>query len=163
MLPIISLLIIANTINIGAYIGAMASSASLIIPQIPLNIFSIFFTIIIIIAIIKIPYKNYVRILKYLTLTFYIFNYCNNSRGQLVSNILCNFCSSFWVLCWFCYNACSYFWNHYFSLTKKNNLLLKKEIKSMRKDTAIGIGFAHLITWSIIITTAESLHDHGIT
>src|SRR4051812_37993889 len=33
----------------------------------------------------------------------------------------------------------------------------------MRKDTAIGIGFAHLITWSIIITTAGSLHDHGIT
>ena len=49
------------------------------------------------------------------------------------------------------------------NLTKKNNLLLKKEIKSMRKDTAIGIGFAHLITWSIIITTAGSLHDHGIT
>ena len=32
----------------------------------------------------------------------------------------------------------------------------------MRKDTAIGIGFAHLITWSIIITTPGSLHDHGI-
>ena len=33
----------------------------------------------------------------------------------------------------------------------------------MRKDTAIGIGFAHLITWSIIITTAGGLHDHCIT
>jgi len=79
----------------------------------------------------------------------------------------------------------SYFWNHYFSLSffwqtseeveeeisiqkineinKEKPYFTKKEIKSMRKDTAIGIGFAHLITWSIIITTAGSLPDHGIT
>jgi Mn2+/Fe2+ NRAMP family transporter len=43
VLPIISLLIIANTINIDADIGAMAASVSLIIPQITLNIFSIFY------------------------------------------------------------------------------------------------------------------------
>jgi Mn2+/Fe2+ NRAMP family transporter len=56
VLQVISLLIIANTINIGADIGAMAASVSLIIPQIPLNIFGIFFTILIIITIIRIPY-----------------------------------------------------------------------------------------------------------
>ena len=33
----------------------------------------------------------------------------------------------------------------------------------MTKDTAIGIGFAHLITWAIIITTAGSLHNHDVT
>jgi Mn2+/Fe2+ NRAMP family transporter len=39
----------------------------------------------------------------------------------------------------------------------------KKEIKSMRTDTMVGIGFAHFITWAIIITTAGSLHNNGIT
>ena len=39
----------------------------------------------------------------------------------------------------------------------------KKEIKSMGTDTMVGIGFAHLITWAIIITTAGSLHNNGIT
>jgi Mn2+/Fe2+ NRAMP family transporter len=42
-------------------------------PQIPLNIFNIFFTILIIITILKIAYKKYVRILKYLALAFYIY------------------------------------------------------------------------------------------
>ena len=39
----------------------------------------------------------------------------------------------------------------------------KKEIKSMGTDTMVGIGFAHFITWAIIITTAGSLHNNGIT
>ena len=69
VLPIISLLFVANTINIGADIGAMAASSSLLVPQVPLNIFSIFFTIFIIMTIILIPYKRYVKILKYLTLS----------------------------------------------------------------------------------------------
>jgi len=42
VLPLIFLLLIANTINIGADIGAMAASTNLMLPQIPLNIFSIF-------------------------------------------------------------------------------------------------------------------------
>ena len=69
VLPLIFLLLIANTINVGADIGAMAASASLMFPQISLNIFSIFFTAFIIIAIIMIPYKRYIKILKYLTLS----------------------------------------------------------------------------------------------
>jgi Mn2+/Fe2+ NRAMP family transporter len=48
-------------------------------------------------------------------------------------------------------------------INKEKLYATKKEIKFIRKDSAIGIGFAHLITWSIIITTAGSLHDHGIT
>jgi Mn2+/Fe2+ NRAMP family transporter len=33
----------------------------------------------------------------------------------------------------------------------------------MRQDTAIGMAFSQLIMWSIMITTAGSLHAHGIT
>ena len=39
----------------------------------------------------------------------------------------------------------------------------KKEIKSMREDTAIGMAFSQIIMWAIMITTAVSLHTHGIT
>jgi NRAMP (natural resistance-associated macrophage protein)-like metal ion transporter len=73
VLPLISLLLIANTINIGADIGAMAASTSLMLPQIPLNIFSIIFTIFILSAIILTPYKRYVKILKYLTLSLFTY------------------------------------------------------------------------------------------
>jgi Mn2+/Fe2+ NRAMP family transporter len=33
----------------------------------------------------------------------------------------------------------------------------------MRQDTAIGMAFSQLIMWSIMITTAGSLHAHGVT
>jgi Mn2+/Fe2+ NRAMP family transporter len=39
----------------------------------------------------------------------------------------------------------------------------KKEIKFMKIDIAAGIAFAELIAWTIMITTAGSLHSHGIT
>ena len=41
--------------------------------------------------------------------------------------------------------------------------ITKKEIKLMRIDIAVGIAFAELIVWAIVITTAGSLHSHGVT
>jgi Mn2+/Fe2+ NRAMP family transporter len=39
----------------------------------------------------------------------------------------------------------------------------KKEITLMRKDVAVGMGFSQVIMWFIIITTAGTLHVHGLT
>jgi len=46
---------------------------------------------------------------------------------------------------------------------KGNPEVTKKEIKLMRIDIAVGIAFAELIVWAIVITTAGSLHTHGVT
>src|SRR5690349_14002851 len=67
--PIISLLLVANTINIGADIGAMSASVKLVSPQLPIGVVTVLFTALIICAEIFIPYKKYVTILKYLTLS----------------------------------------------------------------------------------------------
>jgi Mn2+/Fe2+ NRAMP family transporter len=39
----------------------------------------------------------------------------------------------------------------------------KKEIMTMRKDVAVGMAFSQAIMWFIIMTTAGTLHIHGIT
>ena len=39
----------------------------------------------------------------------------------------------------------------------------KNEIKLMRVDIATGIGFSHFIMWAIILTTAGSLYENGVT
>jgi Mn2+/Fe2+ NRAMP family transporter len=39
----------------------------------------------------------------------------------------------------------------------------KKEFKLVKTDVGIGMFFSQLIMWSIIVTTAGSLHNHGIT
>jgi NRAMP (natural resistance-associated macrophage protein)-like metal ion transporter len=71
--PLVSLLLVANTINIGADIGAMAASVRLVFPQIPIIVITISFAAFILAAEILVPYEKYVRILKYLTLTLFAY------------------------------------------------------------------------------------------
>lgn len=67
--PISSLLIIANTINIGADLGAMSASIKIIFPSVPFVVTTVLFSAFIIIAEIFIPYDRYVKVLKYLVLS----------------------------------------------------------------------------------------------
>ena len=71
--PIVVMLLIANTINIGADIGAMAAAVRLIIPELPILLATLLFTIFILVAEVLIPYNKYVRILKYLSLTLFAY------------------------------------------------------------------------------------------
>ena len=186
VLPLISLLLIANTINVGADIGAMAASTSLMLPQIPLNIFSIIFTIFIISAIILIPYKRYVKILKYLTLSLFTYiitaiivggNWYQILIATLVPHIefTTDFATLLVAILGTTISPYLFFWQaseeveeevsekKIKEIGKGKPKVSKKEVKSMMIDTAVGIGFAHFITWAIIITTAGSLHNHGLT
>jgi len=73
VLPLTSLLLIANTINIGADIGAMAASVRLVFPQLPIIVSTLCFTIFIIASQILVPYNKYVKILKYLTISLFAY------------------------------------------------------------------------------------------
>jgi len=186
VLPIVFLLLIANTINIGADINAMAASVKLLIPQMPLYIASIVFTIFIISAIILIPYKKYVKILRYLALSLFAYVATaimvgGNSYEILLSSIIPHiefspeFAMMFVALIGTSISPYLSFWQtsqeveeeiskgKIKEIGKGNPRTTNKEIKSMRIDTLTGIGFSHFIVWSIIITTAGSLHAHGIT
>jgi NRAMP (natural resistance-associated macrophage protein)-like metal ion transporter len=186
VLPLVSLLLVANTINVGADIGAMAASANLMFPKISLNVFSIFFTAFIIIAIIMIPYKRYIKILKYLTLSLltYIVTALivgGNWYQILISTIVphieftADFATMLVAILGTTISPYLFFWqaseeaeeevaNHKIKeIGKGKPKVSKKDIRSMGRDTMVGIGFAHFITWAIIITTAGSLHNNGIT
>jgi NRAMP (natural resistance-associated macrophage protein)-like metal ion transporter len=65
--PMILLLIIANTINLGADIGAMAAAANLVLP-IGFSVFTLLFTVFILLLEIFTNYKVYSKILKWLAL-----------------------------------------------------------------------------------------------
>src|ERR1700709_851342 len=64
---VVGLVVIANTINIGADIGAMASAAALLIP-IPFVVLTLLFTATILVLEIFTNYKVYSKILKWLGL-----------------------------------------------------------------------------------------------
>ena len=63
----------AITLNIGADIQGMGAVAHLLIPQVPVFGFSIFFTAILIFVIIKYPYQKLAKVMKWLCLTLLLY------------------------------------------------------------------------------------------
>lgn len=184
--PIISLLLIANTINIGADIGAMSASVKLVFPYLPIVIVTILFTGLIICAEIFVPYRKYVTILKYLTLSLLAYMITAFIVGEnwtqiLVASIVphVEFTPSFTMLFVAIFGTTIspylFFWqasteaednvinNKIKNIGEGTPKINNKEIKIMRKDVAIGMAFSQIVMWFIIMTTAGTLHVHGIT
>jgi len=186
VLPIASLLLIANTINIGADIGAMGASIRLLIPQLPFLVPTLLFTGLILFAEIVIPYHKYVKILKYLTMSLFAYVITAMIVGGTFEELFIasvvphieftsEFAMMFVAILGTTISPYLFFWQT--SQEAEEDLdkkkikdidvgkpdIAKKELKVMRADVAIGMLFSQLIMWAIIVTTAGSLHTHGIT
>lgn len=184
--PLISLLAIANTINLGADLNAIGASANLIIPGIPIFFYTLFFTFFILITEIFVSYIRYVRILKYLTLSLLCYfitaiivggNWNQIILSTFTPNIEFNkeFIMMFVALCGTTLSPYLFFWQtseeaeedvvrkKIKEIGKGKPKISKQEIKAMRKDILVGMVFGVFIMWSIIVTSAGSLNLHGIT
>ena len=88
LIPLSGLVLIANTINIGADIAAMGAAVRLLVPQIPVFVTTIFFVLFIIgLEIVHPISKIYENSEVYYSLLIIIYYYCNNCWRQLESNI----------------------------------------------------------------------------
>src|SRR5215208_6963621 len=186
-------LLVANTINIGADIGAMAASVRLVFPQIPIIVITISFAASILAAEILVPYEKYVRILKYLTLS--LFTYVatalivgGNAVQIFLSSVIPHveftkeYAMMFVAIFGTTISPYLFFWQaseeseedvdkHKIKeiITDRNSSqnskpkVAQSEVKLMRVDIAAGIGFSHFIMWAIMLTTAGSLYENGVT
>lgn len=183
--PISSLLLIANTINIGADLGAMSASIKIIVPQIPFVVTSLLFSAIIIASEIFIPYDKYVKVLKYLVLSLFAYVITAIIVGGNLSQIFftiipkISFSSDFAVMfvavIGTTISPYLLFWqtseeaeedvakHKIKEIGKGKPKVSPKEIMSMKEDIGIGMFFSQIIMWSIIITSAGSLHFAGLT
>jgi len=180
---LVTLLFIANTINIGADIGAMAAAANLIIP-IDFAFLAIFFTALILILEIFTSYRVYANILKWLCLSLFaypitIFIIHAPWATILKSTFIPHFEFSFqflFVITGVLGTTISpymFFWqaSEEVEEEKSKNLIgwdSKPRIgrffmRNLRIDNFSGMLFSEIGTWSIIIVTATVLNMHGIT
>jgi NRAMP (natural resistance-associated macrophage protein)-like metal ion transporter len=186
VLPIAGLLLVINVVNIGADIGAMGSSVRLIFPQVPFVAVTLAFTALILGAEIIIPYRRYVSVLKYLTLS--LFAYIVTAAivggrldevvvGSLVPNVQlsADFAMMFVAVIGTTLSPYLFFWQASeeaeedvdkgkvteISSASETPKVSKKEIKSMKADVGIGMAFSQLIMWAIIVSTAGTLHLGG--
>lgn len=184
LVGVVLLVVIANTINIGADIGALASSSKLVF-NLPFGVYAIGFAILIVLLEIFISYKKYVKILKWLTLTLLAYPLTalivHEPWGRIIHatflpHIQLNFAFLFIVTAVFGTTITPYmfFWQSSGEVEEEisQHLLpekggtpksLKSFIRRVRIDTVIGMLFSEVGQWFIIITTATVLFSHGIT
>jgi NRAMP (natural resistance-associated macrophage protein)-like metal ion transporter len=183
--PISTLLIIANTINIGADLGAMSASVKIIFPDVPLVVITILFSAFIIIAEIFIPYEKYVKVLKYLVLSLFAYVLTAVIVGGNIDKILFTIIPSitfssdyavmFVAVIGTTISPYLLFWqtseeaeedvakHKIKEIGEGKPKVSPREIMLMKEDIGIGMFFSQFIMWSIIITSAGSLYFAGMT
>lgn len=187
MFPLAGLLLIANTVNIGADIGAMSASAKLLLPQAPMALVTIGFTAFILAAEILLPYRAYVRVLKYLSLALFAYLISaiivGGSWSELLESTLVptfqlspEFAVMFVAVLGTTISPYLFFWQASEEAEEKvtegvirevsgtdRPRLKRKEMRKMKADVVMGMAFSQAITWFVIVTAANTLHAHGET
>jgi len=180
---VVILLLIANTINIGADIGAMAEAARLIIP-LPFGILLLFFTASILILEIFTSYNVYSRILKWFALTLlsypitvFLINHPWETvlQATMIPHIEFSF-PFLMILTGLLGTTISpymFFWQASEEVEEEReaHLVRKNEyphitpafIRTMRIDTWVGMIASGIGAWAIILVASTVLHTHGIT
>jgi NRAMP (natural resistance-associated macrophage protein)-like metal ion transporter len=179
------ILFIANTVNIGANLGAMASAGQLVL-GIPFLYWLLFLTVMTVLLQVFVPYRVYSKFLKYLTFSLFayvvtVFVVKQNWSEIAVSTFVPNFTFSkeyllnIVAILGTTISPYLFFWeaseeveeeieHHKVGrLGKAAPVISAKDISKMRTDTVIGMFFSNLVMFFIIVTTASTLNANGIT
>jgi NRAMP (natural resistance-associated macrophage protein)-like metal ion transporter len=179
---IVALLLVANTINIGADLGAMAAALKLLVP-VPMPIAVAGFTIVSVLLEVFVRYSRYVSVLKWLTISLFAYVatvfIAGVPWGQAARGIflpLLHFNSGYLTVIVAVLGTTIspylFFWQAAEEVEKEDadaQPLIKApqqapaEFERIRWDTYIGMGFSNLVALAIVITTAATLHAHGVT
>jgi NRAMP (natural resistance-associated macrophage protein)-like metal ion transporter len=184
LLAIVTLVFVANAINIGADLSAMADAASLLFGGIAL-IYVIGFAAICVIGIIFVPYNVYVSVLKWLTLS--LFTYVGAVFAMQVDWVAAvlglfvphpswskEYFTTLVAILGTTISPYLFFWQAAQEAedvrVDKNRKPLTKAPRQafdafvrIRADTTIGMAFSNIIALAIIISTASALHQAGVT
>ena len=179
---VVGIVVLANTINIGADIGAMAAAAGLLIP-LPFAVLTLLFTAIILILEIFTSYRTYSKILKWLALSLLAYPitvaiieqpWQTIFYASIIPKVEFSFSFLFIIVGVFGTTISPYmfFWQTSQEVEEeKERRILKpagtdsllKHIKVMRIDNGIGMVISEFTTWCILVVAASTLHDKGIT
>jgi NRAMP (natural resistance-associated macrophage protein)-like metal ion transporter len=185
---IVALLLIANTINIAADIAAMGEALRLLLGG-SAHLYSVCFGVLCLVLQVHLSYETYVRYLKWLTLA--LLSYVavvftiNVHWGAVIRELV-------WPRLVFDHNTITiivavfgttispylFFWqaaqemedlraigarNGGTSSVPHAPEAARRQMRRIRWDTYVGMGFSNLIAFFIILSTAATLHVAGIT
>ncbi|MDQ5900900.1 MAG: hypothetical protein QG600_478 [Patescibacteria group bacterium] len=178
------ILFIANTVNIGANLGAMASSMQLLF-NVPFYLLLIVMTVLTVLLEVFVPYPLYARFLKYLTLSLFAYIatalVIKQDWGIILSS---TFIPHFSFEKEYLFNIIAilgttispylFFWqadqeveeevatHRIRSFGKGVPRVTKKDLRDMRLDTFVGMFFSNIVMFFIMVTAASTLHANNI-
>ena len=178
------LLLIANTFNIGADLGAIAKSIQLLVPSASFIFLIVFVGIVSLLLQVYIPYKKYARVLKWLVISLFSYvatgllihmDWATLLRDGLIPNIKL---TKEWILLVTAILGTTispylFFWETSQEVeeqiaegkeTDESRIgTTKSEIKKMRVDVWTGMFLSNLVMFFIIAVCANTLFKNGIT
>lgn len=181
---LVGLLVLANTFNLGADLGAMGSAVELLVGGSD-KIYVAIIGILSVVLQVFVDFRRYIAFLKWLTLSLFAYvgvvlmvdlPWASLLSGLFIPDI--RFDSAYWSMIVAVFGTTIspylFFWqssheaeNVRIDPTAKPLLIDKpnrrSELRRIRIDTTIGMGFSNLIGLFIMITAAATLHTHGLT
>jgi len=179
----VALLLIANTINIGADIGAMGAAAQLLVP-LPLLLLTVVFAATIVAFEIFLPYRTYARLLKWLTLSLLAYPItvfiAHEPWGTLLYatfvphlQLTPAFLFIFTGVLGTTITPYMFFWESSQEVEEERSQgMLQRgrrprigpgKIRELRIDNFVGMLASQAATWCIIVVGASVLHASGVT
>ena len=184
LLLMVGLLAVANTINIGADIGAMGDAVTLLIGG-PRLLWAALLALGSMAAMVFIPYHKYVSFLKWTTLSLFSYvatvfvvhtDWGHALRSTFVPNLQLNSASITLIVAVMGTTISPYlfFWQAseevedlHLSKTEKALHSHKEQapyqLKRITRDTYTGMAFANAVAFFIMLAVATTLHTKGIT
>jgi NRAMP (natural resistance-associated macrophage protein)-like metal ion transporter len=184
LVVMVSLLVAANTINIGADLGAMADASALVLggpPQLYLLAFALFCALTEVLA----KYKRYVRLLKWLTLALFAYvatlflvdvPWGEALRSMVVPDISLEpaYVTMIVAVLGTTISPYLFFWQASEEAEEVKEdprseplkcapLEARREFERIELDTMIGMAFSNLVALAIMLTAASTLHAANIT
>jgi NRAMP (natural resistance-associated macrophage protein)-like metal ion transporter len=181
---LVSLLVLANVINIGADLGAMGAALQLILPG-PQWLYVAAFAALIVLLEVFMRYASYVSVLRWLTLSLFAYVatvfVVGVPWGTVAFHLVVPHVE--WTTAYFTIvvaifgttiSPYLFFWqaSEEVEEVKKDPAaepILKapdqapRQLQRIRLDTIVGMGASNLVALFIMLTTAATLNAHGLT
>ncbi len=177
------LLFVANTINIGADLGAMAESARLVV-RLPFVVMLIGGAVLILVLEIALTYQTYSRFLKYLSLALVAYIvaafFIKQDWGKIAYSTFVptvslskDYLTNIMAILGTTVSPYLFFWQTGEEVEEEvkkgqvrymgagNPRMSRQDVKEMRLDTVVGMFFSNLVMWFVVITMASTLHAKG--
>ena len=184
VLPVVGLLVTANVINVAADLGAMGDAVRMIVGGPRLAYVAAFAGASILLEVF-VRYARYATLLKWLTISLFAYvvtvfavgvPWGTVLRGLLVPDISwdTNYLTTVVAVLGTTISPYLFFWQAAeeaddIKEDAKRQPLLKAPTQApdafrrIHSDTVMGMGFSNIVALAIMLTTAATLHTHGVT